>query len=117
MQRGAIFQLKTTGAAGLHLWAYRFRLDGRGSRRIQRGGYANPDDPRAALQRALTAAQRRKGRVRVTLVDLADQYLRPTRRPSPGRRPSCAGCSPGQPPRSAPRRSPNSTRERSPPGE
>ena len=57
------------------LWAYRYRLDGRGSRRIQRGGYASADDAREALQRALTAAQRRKGRVRVTLADLAEEYL------------------------------------------
>jgi hypothetical protein len=57
------------------LWAYRYRLDGRGSQRIQRGGYASADDAREALRRALTAAQRRKGRARMTLADLADEYL------------------------------------------
>ena len=75
MQHGQIFELKTTGPDGERLWAYRFRLDGRGSRRIQRGGYASADDAREALQRALTAAQRRKGRARMTLADLAEEYL------------------------------------------
>lgn len=37
MQRGQIFELKATGPDGQPLWAYRC-LDGRGSRRIQRGG-------------------------------------------------------------------------------
>jgi hypothetical protein len=75
MQHGQVFELKTTGPSGQRLWAYRYRLDGRGSRRIQRGGYASADDAREALQRALIAAQRRKGRVRVTLADLAEEYL------------------------------------------
>jgi hypothetical protein len=75
MQHGQIFELKTTGADGQRLWAYRYRIDGRGSRRIQRGGYASADDAKDALQRALTATQRRKGRVRVTLADLAEEYL------------------------------------------
>jgi integrase len=75
MQHGQIFELKTTGPSGQRLWAYRYRLDGRGSRRIQRGGYATADDAREALRRALTAAQRRKGRVRMTLADLVEEYL------------------------------------------
>jgi hypothetical protein len=75
MQHGQIFELKTMGADGQRLWAYRYRIDGRGSRRIQRGGYASADDAKDALQRALTATQRRKGRVRVTLADLAEEYL------------------------------------------
>ena len=74
-QHGQIFELKTTGPGGQRLWAYRYRVDGRGSRRIQRGGYASADDAREALQRALTAAPRRKGRARMTLADLAEEYL------------------------------------------
>ena len=42
MQRGQIFALKTTGPDGQRLWAYRYRLEGRGSRRIQGGGYLTP---------------------------------------------------------------------------
>jgi integrase len=75
MQHGQIVELKTTGPDGQRAWAYRYRLDGRGSRRIQRGGYATADDAREALQRALTAAQRRKGRAHMTLADLAEEYL------------------------------------------
>src|ERR687887_24052 len=75
MQHGQIFELKTTGPGGQRLWAYRYRVDGRGSQRIQRGGYASADDAREALQRALTAAQRRRGRARMTLADLAEEYL------------------------------------------
>ncbi|HEX6026049.1 MAG TPA: tyrosine-type recombinase/integrase [Solirubrobacter sp.] len=75
MQHGQIFELKTAGPGGQRLWAYRYRLDGRGSRRIQRGGYTSADDARDALQQALTAAQRRNGRVRVTPADLAEEYL------------------------------------------
>jgi hypothetical protein len=78
MQHGQIFELKTTGPGGQRVWVYRYRLDRRGSRRIQRGGYASADDAREALQRALTAAQRRKGRVRMTLADLAKEYLAQT---------------------------------------
>ena len=75
MRHGQILELKTTGPDGQPLWAYRYRLDGRGSRRIQRGGYAAAGDAREALQRAPTATQRRKGRARVTLADLAEEYL------------------------------------------
>jgi integrase len=75
MQHGQIFELKTTGPDGRRLWAYRYRIDGRDSRRIQRGGYLTADEARAALQQALTAAQRRKARIRVTLADLAEEYL------------------------------------------
>ena len=42
MQHGQIFELKTTGPDGQRLWAYRYRLDGRRSRRIQRGGSPAP---------------------------------------------------------------------------
>jgi hypothetical protein len=75
MQYGQIVELKTTGPEGRRLWAYRYRLDGRGSRRIQRGGYLTADDAKQALHQALTAAQRRRGRVRVTLAELVDECL------------------------------------------
>jgi hypothetical protein len=75
MQHGQIFERKATGPDGQPLWAYRYRLDGRGSRRIQRGGYATADNAYDALQWALSAAQRRKGRARMTLAALAEEYL------------------------------------------
>src|SRR5581483_4970104 len=39
-QHGQVFKLKTRGADGQPLWAYRYRLDGRGSVRRQVGGFA-----------------------------------------------------------------------------
>jgi hypothetical protein len=72
---GGSLELKTTGPGGQRLWAYRYRLDGRGSRRIQRGEFATPDDALEALEHALTATQRRKGRVRVTLADSTYGHL------------------------------------------
>jgi hypothetical protein len=37
LQQGQVFPLKSPGADGV-LWAYRYRLGGRGSQRVQRGG-------------------------------------------------------------------------------
>jgi hypothetical protein len=75
MQHGQIFELKSTGPGGQRLWAYRYRIDGRDSRRIQRGGFVTADDAREALQHALTAAQWRMEGARITLADLAVEYL------------------------------------------
>lgn len=75
MQQGQVFRLKTTSGDGGALWAYRYRLDGRSSRRIQRGGFATQADARQALDRALAGARRRKGQARVTLSQLAEEYL------------------------------------------
>lgn len=91
MQHGQIFELKATGPDGQPLWAYRYRLDGRGSRRIRRGGYATDDDAHDALRRALVAAQRGKGRARMTLAALAKEYLA-QHGGQLERRPGCAGC-------------------------
>jgi hypothetical protein len=37
-QQGQVLELKRTGAGGRSVWAYRYRVGGRGSRRVQRGG-------------------------------------------------------------------------------
>jgi hypothetical protein len=37
IQQGQLFKLKTKGAAGQPLWAYRYRLEGRDSERPQAG--------------------------------------------------------------------------------
>ena len=39
-QQGQVFKLKTKGRDGQPLWAYRYRLEGRGSVRPQVGGFA-----------------------------------------------------------------------------
>lgn len=75
MQRGQIIELRSTGPNGQRVWAYRYRVDGRGLQRVQRGGFVTADDARAALQRALAAAHGRRGLVRVTLNELVEEYL------------------------------------------
>jgi len=112
---GHVLELKSTGPTGERLWAYRYRLDGRGSRRLQRGGFATAEDARDALRRELAAVQRRKGRARVTLPS-SSRSTSPSTTLSPRRQPSCAGCSARPPPSSGTQGSPSSTRARSPPG-
>jgi hypothetical protein len=38
IQHGQVFKLKSKGPEGQPLWAYRYRLEGRGSERPQVGG-------------------------------------------------------------------------------
>jgi integrase len=54
----------------------RYRAGGRGSRRVQRGGFRSEGDARAALQRALEKL-RREGGIgrRLTLAEFVDEYL------------------------------------------
>ena len=42
IQQGQVFKLKTKGADGQPLWAYRYRLEGRGSERPQVGVRYHP---------------------------------------------------------------------------
>jgi hypothetical protein len=51
IQQGQVFELKRRGRDGEPRWAYRYRAGGRGSRRIQRGGFANEQDAIDALER------------------------------------------------------------------
>jgi hypothetical protein len=53
VQQGQVFKLKAKGAEAEPLWAYRYRLEGRGSARPQVGGFAS----RAEAQKALTGAR------------------------------------------------------------
>ncbi len=39
VQQGQVFKLKAKGASGEALWAYRYRLEGRGSARPKVGGF------------------------------------------------------------------------------
>ena len=55
LQQGQAFELTSPGTAGESFWASRYRTGGRGSKRVQRGGFASEDDARAALGRALEA--------------------------------------------------------------
>jgi len=58
------------------LWAYRYRAAGRGSRRLQRGGFASEADAEAALDRELDRLRRERRVSRsLTLRELVEVYL------------------------------------------
>jgi hypothetical protein len=59
IHQGQVFKLTARGADGRPLWAYRYRLDCRGSARPQVGGFASRVEAEEALRKAL--AQLRPG--------------------------------------------------------
>jgi integrase len=74
LQQGQVFELKSKGASAR--WAYRHRVGGRGSRRVQRGGYESEQAATEALERALERLRRERGLVEApTLTELVDVYL------------------------------------------
>ena len=50
IQQGQVFKLKATCADGEPLWAYRYRVAGRGSARLQVGGFSSKAEAQRALQ-------------------------------------------------------------------
>ena len=75
-QQGQVLKLKTRGTDGKPMWAYRYRVDGRGSPRPQVGGFASQGQALQALQVALERLHRRNGRLaQITLSGLAEEYL------------------------------------------
>jgi integrase len=74
-QRGQVFELKSTDQSGRPTWAYRYRLDGRDSRRVQRGGFSSEADARGALDRELEIVRRKRRARSLTLNDLVAEYL------------------------------------------
>ena len=76
LQQGQVFELTSTGAKGMPLWAYRYRIGGRDGKRVQRGGFASAEDAHGALDQALERL-RRRGKVgrMPTLAEFVDEYL------------------------------------------
>src|SRR5581483_4711588 len=74
IQHGQVFKLKTAGADGQPLWAYRYRLEGRGSERPQVGGFATREEAEKALRKVLDRLGPGGGGV-ITLAELVDEYL------------------------------------------
>jgi integrase len=75
-QEGQVFELKRKNREGQPLWAYRYRLAGRGSRRVQRGGFAFEQDAAAALELELERLRRERRIPRsLTLSELVETYL------------------------------------------
>lgn len=76
VQQGQTFELTRRGPDGERLWAYRYRIGGRDSKRVQRGGFRSEADVLAALERALEKHRRRHGvGRRLTLAEFVDEYL------------------------------------------
>jgi hypothetical protein len=61
VQLGQVVQMKSKAAGGEALWGYRYRVGGRGSRRVQRGGFQSERDAVEALERALERLLRANG--------------------------------------------------------
>ena len=55
VQLGQVVQMKSKTAGGEALWGYRYRIGGRGSRRVQRVGFQSERDAGEALERRLSA--------------------------------------------------------------
>jgi hypothetical protein len=75
IQQGQVFKLKARGADGRPLWAFRYRLDGRGSARPQVGGFASRTEADEALQKALAHLRPGGCAATMTLDDLVEEYL------------------------------------------
>jgi integrase len=75
-QQGQVFAMKSNGPSGTPLWGYRYRTGGRGSRRVQRGGFVSERDAAESLERALERLRRANGiGSTLTLAALVDEYL------------------------------------------
>src|SRR5262245_59523477 len=79
VQQGQVFPLETQGR-GSARWAYRYpyryRLGGRGSRRVERGGFDSEEAAEAALERVLEQLRREQGLVdSPTLAEFVELYL------------------------------------------
>src|SRR6266536_2165282 len=73
-QQGQVFPL--TSRRTQTRWAYRYRVGGRGSRRVQRGGFESEHAASAALERALERVRRERGLVEAPrLSELVGVYL------------------------------------------
>ena len=80
-QQVRLVRLKRTGRDGEPTWAYRYRVGGRGSKRVQRGGFASERDAAEALERELERL-RREQRVARSLTKAAAKQEK-TRSPLP----------------------------------
>jgi integrase len=75
-QQGQLIQLTRRGRDGEPLWAYRYRVGGRDSKRVQRGGFASERDAAEALERELERLRRERRVARsLTLAELVEVYL------------------------------------------
>ncbi len=89
-------QRKAKAADGQPLWAYRYRLEGRGSARPQVGGFASRAKALDALEKVLERLGPGGRTGTITLGELVDEYLE-MHQAERSRSRSCAGYSERQP--------------------
>ena len=75
IQQGQVFKLKATCADGEPLWAYRYRVAGRGSARLQVGGFGTKAEAQRALQYKLARLLPERRAATLTLGEWAQEYL------------------------------------------
>ena len=75
IQQGQVFKLKAKCADGEPLWAYRYRVAGRGSARLQVGGFSTKAEARRALQNKLARLSPGGRRRTMTLGGWVEEYL------------------------------------------
>ena len=75
IQQGQVFKLKATGVDGEPLWAYRYRVAGRGSARRQAGGFATKAEAQRALQNVLARLLPGGRAQTLTLAEWVEEYL------------------------------------------
>ena len=75
VQQGQVFRLKARGADGEALWAYRYRVAGRGSARFQVGGFATRAEAQRALQNKLSRLGAGGRATTITLAEWVEEYL------------------------------------------
>jgi integrase len=75
IQQGQVFKLKATCADGEPLWAYRYRVAGRGSARRQAGGFSSRAEAQRALQNKLARLLPGGRAAALTLGEWVEEYL------------------------------------------
>jgi hypothetical protein len=75
IQQGQVFKLKATSAEGEALWAYRYRVAGRGSARLQVGGFGSRAEAQRALQHRLARLLPDRRSATITPADWVEEYL------------------------------------------
>jgi integrase len=75
IQQGQVFKLKARCADGEPLWAYRYRIAGRGSVRRQVGGFSSRAEAQRALQNRLARLVPGRRAATLTLGEWGEEYL------------------------------------------
>ena len=75
IQQGQVFKLQATCVDGEPLWAYRYRTAGRGSARLQVGGFSSKAEAQRALQNKLARLLPDRRAAALTLGEWVEEYL------------------------------------------